>query len=316
MVVRQTGRVLRAERVRTLRPTSPLHVGRTLSHLRRGSGDPTYRTPVDGTVWRGVRTPDGPATLRIDERPRDGVVRAAAWGAGAEWVLDGLPDLVGESDDASGFDPGVPLLRRLATRFAGWRVPRSGQVMEALIPAVLEQKVTSIEAWRSWRELVWWYGERAPGPTARELRLWVPPTREAWRSIPVWQWHRAGVGPERMRTIQRLLPYAGRLEETLEMPRAEGDARLRALPGVGAWTAAETRQRAHGDADAVSVGDVHMAKDVGWVLTGERLDDDGVLEVLERWRGHRFRVTRMIEMAGLRAPRRAPRFAPRDYRAI
>ena len=40
------------------------------------------------------------------------------------------------------------------------------------------------------------------------------------------------------------------------------------LPGVGEWTAAETAQRAFGDADALSVGDYHLAKVIGWSLLG------------------------------------------------
>jgi hypothetical protein len=35
----------------------------------------------------------------------DGEVVATAWGAGAEWVLDGVPQLLGAADDATGFEP-------------------------------------------------------------------------------------------------------------------------------------------------------------------------------------------------------------------
>ena len=54
------------------------------------------------------------------------------------------------------------------------------------------------------------------------------------------------------------------------------------VPGVGVWTAAETAHRALGDADAVSFGDYHVAKNVGWALTGEAVDDDGMAELLAR----------------------------------
>jgi 3-methyladenine DNA glycosylase/8-oxoguanine DNA glycosylase len=36
------------------------------------------------------------------------------------------------------------------------------------------------------------------------------------------------------------------------------------------WTAAETAQRAFGDPDALSVGDYHTAKMIGWTLLGPR----------------------------------------------
>ena len=46
----------------------------------------------------------------------------------------------------------------------GLRMPRSLAVYEALLPAVLSQKVTGLEAKRAWRGLVRRWGEPAPGP--------------------------------------------------------------------------------------------------------------------------------------------------------
>ncbi|MDQ1531086.1 MAG: hypothetical protein QOE37_1191, partial [Microbacteriaceae bacterium] len=90
--------------------------------------------------------------------------------------------------------------------------------------------------------------------------------------------------------------------------------RLRAVPGVGLWTYAEVAQRALGDADAVSVGDYHLAAAVGWALVGRPVDDDGMLELLEPWRGHRQRVVRLIYRSGVRTPRRGPRITIEDHR--
>jgi 3-methyladenine DNA glycosylase/8-oxoguanine DNA glycosylase len=79
------------------------------------------------------------------------------------------------------------------------------------------------------------------------------------------------------------------------------------------WTSAEVRQRTHGDADAVSFGDYHVAKDVGWALTGAPVDDAGLAVLLEPWRPHRGRVQALVAMAGLHRPRRGPRMAPRTH---
>jgi len=97
------------------------------------------------------------------------------------------------------------------------------------------------------------------------------------------------------------------------MPGEQVDRRLQSLPGVGVWTSAEVRSRAHGNADAVSFGDYHVAKDVGWALTGEEVDDDGLAELLEPYRPHRYRVQRLVEMARIHRPRRGPRMAPRRH---
>lgn len=300
-------------KVRRWQPPWPVNVSLTLAPHRRGKGDPTCRVAADGAVWRTCRSPEGPATLRLSCRPAEGLVEGAAWGPGASWALDRMPALLGYHDDACDFDPAQPVLRSASRRLYGLRIGGTGRVLEALVPAVLEQKVTGTEARRGWRALLRRYGEPAPGP-ATELRVVPPP--DTWARIPSWEWHRAGVEAARARTVVAASRVATRMEETLEMSPAEADRRLRVVPGVGAWTAAEVRQRAHGDPDAVSVGDYHLPGLVGWALAGERADDAGMLELLAPYAGHRHRVTRLLELSGVRPPRRAPRMAPRDYRAI
>jgi 3-methyladenine DNA glycosylase/8-oxoguanine DNA glycosylase len=200
-------------------------------------------------------------------------------------------------------------------RYAGLRVIRTGRVFEALVPAVLEQKVTGREARGAWRWLVNRYGEPAPGPGPAGLRVCPPPA--VWRRIPSWDWHRAGVDGNRSRTIIAAARVADALERTLALGSGpEVEAALRTVPGIGIWTAAEIAQRAHGDADAVSVGDYHLANHVGWALTGHRVDDARMLELLEPYRPHRFRVTRLIELGVPRPPAFGPKMSVRSYAAI
>ena len=82
---------------------------------------------------------------------------------------------------------------------------------------------------------------------------------------------------------------------------------------MGVWTAAEVHQRALGDPDSVSFGDYHVAKDIGWALTGSEVDDDGLAELLEPYAGHRYRVQRLLELAGAHRPRHGARMAPRTH---
>ncbi|MBA3619908.1 MAG: DNA-3-methyladenine glycosylase 2 family protein [Acidothermales bacterium] len=299
-------------RVRWWRPGRPVDVRGTLGPLRRGIGDPAHRVAPDGAVWRTARTPQGTGTLRITAQATGGTVEATAWGEGAHWLLDTLPLLLGADDDPAGFTPMHPLLRDVAARRPGVRIPRTGLVLEALVPAILEQKVTGTEAHRSWRELLTRFGEPAPGPGPPGMR--VVPTPWQWSRVPSWEWHRAGVDGRRAATVVAAARCAGRLEETLRMSPEDAWRRLRAVPGVGAWTAAEVRQRAHGDPDAVSVGDFHLPALVGWALERRRVDDAGMLELLAPYAGHRHRVVRLVELSGLRPPRRAPRFAPANHR--
>ncbi len=334
---------------RCWQPPFPLDLARTLGVHRRGRGDPAYQTDASGAAWRTSLTPDGPGTLRVYALPGAAgeadvpsapavpgagdvlgvpavpsvsaspegarpVVHAVAWGPGAAWLLASLPALLGTEDDPSGFEPVDPLVAEMFRVHPGLRIGRSARVFEALVPAVLEQKVVGAEATRAWRLLLHRFGDPPPGPAPRGMRVCPPP--RTWARIPSWEWHRAGVELVRARTIIGAARAAHRLEEIATMPAAEADRRLQSLSGIGPWTSAEIRQRACGDADAVSVGDYHLPSIVGWALTRQKVDDAGMLELLAPYAGHRHRAARLLVLSGMGPPRRGPRNAPRDYRRI
>jgi 3-methyladenine DNA glycosylase/8-oxoguanine DNA glycosylase len=287
-------------------------VGLALGPLHRGSGDPTQRRGADGAWWRTARTPAGPGTLRL--QAASGEVEAQAWGPGAEWMVDRVPALLGAADDPVGFRPNHKVIADTHKRLPHLRLGALGLAFEVLVPAILEQRVTGKEAWRSWRELLRRFGDPAPGPAPTGMR--VLPAPETWRRIPSWEWHRAGVDPGRARTVLAAAERAHRLEESLSLPREVRLSRLRAIPGVGEWTAAEVAQRAWGDSDAVSVGDFHLPALVGWALTGRPVDDEGMLELLSCYPGHRHRAVRLVELSGLRKPAFGPRMPVGNIRAI
>jgi 3-methyladenine DNA glycosylase/8-oxoguanine DNA glycosylase len=297
---------------REWRPPFAVDVRLTLAVHRRGGGDPAYRVDAAGAVWRTSLTPDGPGTVRIASTGP--LVTGQAWGPGAGWLLDRLPAQLGLHDDPSGLAAHHPVVSELVLRHPNFRVGRTERVFEALVPAVLEQKVVGQEAHRAWRILLRGFGQPAPGPAPEGMRVCPPPS--AWVRIPSWDWHRAGVEGVRARTIMAAARLAGRLEQVLEIDPAQADRRLRSIPGIGPWTSAEIRQRAAGDPDAVSVGDYHLPRIVGWTLAGRITDDAGMLELLAPYAGHRYRVTRLIELGGSAPPRRGPRMPIRDYRAF
>ncbi|HEX9065635.1 MAG TPA: DNA-3-methyladenine glycosylase 2 family protein [Streptosporangiaceae bacterium] len=294
----------------------PVSVRGILSVHRRGHGDPAFMTDEAGAIWRACRTPAGPGTIRISATrdPAATSVHATAWGPGAAWLLAALPGWLGAGDRPEDFVPAHAVLAATARRHPEFRIGRTGLVMEALVPAVLEQKVVGMEATRAWRFLLRRYGEAAPGPAPAGLR--VPPDPATWAGIPSWEWHRAGVEAVRARTIAAAARVAGRLEEIVTLGADQADRRLRSLPGIGAWTSAEVRQRACGDPDAVSVGDYHLPAIVGWALAGRAVDDAGMLDLLASYAGQRHRASMLAGLTGTRPPRRGPRVSVRDYRAI
>jgi 3-methyladenine DNA glycosylase/8-oxoguanine DNA glycosylase len=295
---------------RTITLAGPIDLRLTLGPLRRGSGDPTLRL-ARGEAWRAHRTPDGPATLHL--RASEGRVEADAWGPGAQRSLDGVPDLIGIADRPEEFRPDELVLRDLAGRLRGLRIGRTGAVIESLVPAILEQKVTGREAWAAFRRIVLMWGEPAPGPQS----LRVPPEPGVLAETPYYELHRAGVERRRAELIKFVCARAKRIEETTTMPRAAAQARLGSIPGVGPWTVAEVAARAWGDADAVSLGDYHLPHLVSWALAGEpRGDDDRMLQLLAPYEGQRGRVIRLLEAGAPRPPRRGPRMAPRSIHSI
>ncbi len=303
---------LRAERPRESEyvPSRAIDARRAVRYQQHGAHDPTL-TVANDVLWRVSRTPLGVATLAL--RISRARIRAAAWGPGAEWALDQLPRLCGAGDDPDGFDASRhPLIFDAHRRHGDLRLGATDLVFDDLASAIFEQKVTGLQAFGAWRVIVSRFGERAPGPTPRPM--FAPPAQ--WRTIPSWAWHRAGLEPAQSRTVVASARRRASIETALDA--AEGgddrDRILTSLPGVGPWTSAETRIRAYGDPDAVSVGDYHLAHTVGYALTGSRVDDDGMLELLEPWRGHRQRVIRLIYAAGAVEPRRGPRLHPEDHR--
>lgn len=283
-----------------------------LGTLRRGSGDPAYRRAGDGTIWRAAPTPLGPSTLRITPLRAAGVVELEAWGPGAEWAVETAPRMLGRDDDVSSFVPSDPRVRAAWTLGPHWRVACTGVVLESLVAAVIEQKVTGQEAHLGWRSLLHRFGSPAPGPAGRWGMRCCPDATQL-RSVPSWEWLRCHIDGARSAPIVRAARVAGALERLVDLPLDEADRRLRSIAGIGVWTSAEVRQRALGDADAVSFGDYHIANHVGFALTGEAVDDATMAELLEPERPHRYRVQHVVTTRLPGPPRHGPRMSPRTH---
>jgi 3-methyladenine DNA glycosylase/8-oxoguanine DNA glycosylase len=293
---------------RTLPVEGPLNLRATLEPMRRGPGDPTVRFD-DDAIWRAARTPEGPVSLRL--APEGMGVHASAWGEGAGWMVERVADLLGLHDDDAGFRPDSPLLKELYRRFRGMRFGRTGQVMEALVPTILSQRVTGPNAGRSWKEVVWTWGERAPGPR----KMWVTPDPRRLAALAPWELIRCGVEARRGEVVVRACRVARRMEEAAGMTTEAAAERLMAVRGVGPWTAAKVIRVVLGDPDVVPTGDYHLPHTVAWALADEpRGTDERMLELLEPYRPHRGRVVRLLGLAEIHAPKYGPRRGVVDIR--
>ncbi|WP_148308172.1 DNA-3-methyladenine glycosylase family protein [Actinoplanes friuliensis] len=295
-------------RTRRLSLPDGYHFRATLRSLLVVRYDPCG-TLTDTDFWLSARTPEGPGSLHLARAGAE--LTATGHGPGADWLVDRADAFAGLRDDVSDF-PALaaahPLVARLARTFPGVRYPASGQVFHRLIRAILEQKVTGIEAHRAYRSMMKHFGEPAPGPA----ELLLPPDPEAVAATPYWTFHPFGVEQRRTQALLRAALVAARLERCVDS--AEATRRLTAVPGIGPWTAAEVVRTAFGDADAVSVGDFHIPNTVAWGLAGEaRGTDARMLELLEPFRGHRGRVCDLLAMGGISAPKFGPRMPIRSF---
>ena len=298
----------RVMRTRRLLVPDGYHFARTLRSLLVVGYDPCGKL-ADGEFWLSARTPEGPGSLQLVRAGAE--VTATGHGPGAAWLVERADAIAGLRDDLGDFPARAgshPVVARLARTFAGVRFPASGQIFHRLIRAILEQKVTGIEAHRAYRSMMKHFGEPAPGPA----ELLLPPDPEAVAATPYWTFHPFGVEQRRTQALQRAALVAARLEQCADS--AEATRRLTAIPGIGPWTAAEVVRTTYGDPDAVSVGDFHIPNTVAWALAGEaRGTDARMLELLAPYAGHRGRVCDLLAYGGISAPKFGPRMPIRSF---
>ena len=260
---------------------------------------------------RATQTPDGPASLRLTWDSEK--ARFEAWGAGRQWLLARVPQLCGINDDVSTFSPQHKVVRSLYGRNARLRIAATQTLWHDLAWFILQQRVSTKEASQQWRRFVMAWGEAAPGP----IDLYVPPRCSFVARQNYTAFHPFGIDGQRSQNLIAAGRYVGRLGDLTDLPLSETKKRLLAIPGVGPWTAGYICATTFGDPDAIVLGDYHLPSTVAWALAGEaRATDERMLELLQPFHGHRWRVCRMMMASGIKAPRYGPRRRILDIRRL
>lgn len=277
----------------------------TLRPHRVGADPTTLIAP--GEFWRATLTPEGPGTLHLRWSSTTGdpsSFEAEGFGPGGEWLCERAGDYAGMSDPGYRFGPTAHPVILEAQRSLDLRISRGHCLYHTLLPTVLGQRVTAVEAHRSWRRLCVAYGRPAPGPGT----LLLPPEPNVLVREPYWRLHPLGIDRQRAEALREVARNASRIFALDDANPAQAESFLCRIPGIGPWTIGASLGHALGDLDAVAVGDYHLKNTVAWALAGEpRASDERMLELLEPYRGQRGRVIALLGTRGFHAPRFGPR---------
>lgn len=277
----------------------PYDLARSMLLREGGRRNPTFAWLEPGHLLRASQTPEGPVTLGLRVTAKQ--IEAEAWGGGAAWVLDRLPELLGLDDRPPRFDG---KLGRIQREWPGIRMTRVCDLFELLASYVIRQRVAWRDAVTSQLAILRAHAEPAPGPHA----LVLPLSPAQWRAMTTADLAGFGIERKRAATLLSLAARAERIRSWAALPSEEFAARLEAFPGIGPWTRAMVQGHGLAERDVVPVGDYDLPSAVAWFFVGEpRADDARMLELLEPYAGQRFRVLRLLWAAGVHAPRFGPR---------
>jgi 3-methyladenine DNA glycosylase/8-oxoguanine DNA glycosylase len=277
----------------------PYDLARTLQLGDLGRANPTLRRPSDAELMRAQWTPEGPVSVRV--RVLAGAVEAEAWGPGHAWALAELAAHLGLDDHPPPF---ADKLGRVQRRLPGVRLGRTFDVFELLVNVVIRQRVAWRDAVTTQLAMLRAHAQPAPGPF--DLRL--PLSDAQWCGLTTADLAGFGLDRKRAKTALGLAARANRIRGWASLPHAQFAARIEAFPGIGPWTRAMVQGHGLGDPDAVPLGDYDLPSMVSWFFADEpRSDDARMLELLEPYRGQRFRAIHLLWAAGVHAPRRGPK---------
>lgn len=256
----------------------PANLEAVLGYLERRA-IPGVEEVTGATYRRGLQLPHGTgvveltaaagwvdATLHLPD-PRDLTTAVAR----CRRLLDLDADPVAV-DDALQADP---LLRLSVQNRPGMRLPGCVDEAELAIRAVLGQQVSVSAARTHAARLAAAYGKPLDTPVGSVTHTFPTPDVLAAADLEALRMPR-----RRRQTVRELATRLaeGRLRLHPGVDRDEADRALRAIPGIGPWTAGYIRMRALNDPDVFLPSDlaaVHGLNRLGWDGTAAELEQHG-----------------------------------------
>lgn len=266
-----------------------LDIPRTMALQQLGTYDPTAR--FEGSAFIKVHEDEHGRVVRhtIDRAPSGITIEVA--GEGAASLLDVWRAQFPVEDGHDAFVAVHPTLQRLVRALPGLRLLGVPWRLDVAVGAVLQQRVAFVDAARAFRQVALKWG------THDALGVAFPGPRRL-ASISTAQLQSIGIDAQRARAIHLLAREevrSGFLRRPDDPPRVR--QRLLSIPGIGPWTTEMILGFGFGfgDRDALPLGDVHLPSLVASTLGGRTHGTDAdMIELLQPYRGHRFRVVRLL----------------------
>jgi 3-methyladenine DNA glycosylase/8-oxoguanine DNA glycosylase len=213
-------------------------------------------------------------------------------GPDAEAVLEDVRASTEVDDGHATFAPEHPVLARLHRAMKGLRLLRVPWRFDVAACTVLQQRITTREAWQQWSRIARKYGD-----TVGDLKAF--PSAQRIATMDGWRFEQLGVDPKRTRALLGLAREATRRGLFGWTDRDRVRKHLYAIRGIGPWTTEMTLGFGYGDPDAMPLADLHLPHLVTWALARERPgSDERMVELLEPYRGQRFRAVRLLLASG------------------
>jgi 3-methyladenine DNA glycosylase/8-oxoguanine DNA glycosylase len=191
-------------------------------------------------------------------------------------------------DGLETFVPQHPMVRHLAQLFPALRIVAVPWLFDVAVGAILQQRVSAFSAFADFRKITLRFGT----PTAWGVAF---PSARQLAAIPAFELQSLGVDVKRAQTLRALA------KSELRRPLIQFEqvsalrAHLIAITGIGPWTTEMIAGFGKGCTDALPLGDLHLPALVSRALAREPSGSDSrMTELLEGYRGQRFRVVRLL----------------------
>jgi 3-methyladenine DNA glycosylase/8-oxoguanine DNA glycosylase len=272
----------------------PVHFLRTFSMQGLGPYDPTVNLSED-RFCKAFFYHGEPAAIEIC---RDGdALQVTAYACDARELVDETVAGLEQDDRYADFSTEDSGILRLHSMLPGLRLPRVPWLYDMTCSAILQQRVRWVDAAREWRRITNRWGAAAP------LGLRAFPPAEVMAAVPRFELERMGIDAKRAAALLRFAKELRFVRFRAGMDFTALRQLLLRVPGIGPWTAESVLGYGAGDVDAAIPGDLHLPRVVCYALAGEfRGTDERMMELLEPFRGHRFRIIRLLYAAGLDVP--------------